>query len=71
LPPSSRKPAWTASGGNNPGPLDTYAAPCPISGKTGEAVEWQKKPWRPADAAEKKELEATTLKKYQDKLAAK
>jgi thiol-disulfide isomerase/thioredoxin len=56
----------------DPGPLFVYARALFESGKTAEAVEWQKKAVAAANdnADARKELEAT-LKKYEEKLAKK
>lgn len=63
--------AVDASDAKEAGILDTYARALFDSGKASEAVDWQKKAIAAADNEEtRKELEAT-LKKYQQKAAAK
>jgi len=65
------KAALDATGGQNPGVLDTYARALFDSGQTAEGIAWQKKAVAAADDEEIRKQLAETLKQYEAKAAAK
>jgi len=65
------KRAVTASAGQEAGIIDTYARALFDSGKIPEAIAEQQKAVALADDAATKEELTVTLKRYQEKLAAK